>query len=701
MVEAIGVAILSAVGTSAATAGAVVGVSATVAATVTGTLVLGAGSLLLQSITTPDTKQKVSAQQFSSKQSLPPRRRAYGTVMLAGPKIEYRSTGGKFYNGIYHCEGPIGGFLGFFLEDKRANIAPGGLNGVAGIAPWQNAVFLEGHLGYLDQAASPMLLQLQQWDANDRLRGCAYSVMVATAPTEKSFPKVYPSGTWPEHRVLIRGSLVRNIDDAGQTDDPATWQWSDLATLCIVDHLTHPVWGLKVPMDLIDKSSFVAALYVDAQQVANKDGALFPRYYLGGAFDLTDEPADVLQGMLDARDGRLFLTADGKIGLSGGVFDPPEVTLTDPQIISTGQLEIGSGKRAAFNRLKISFVSPFHDYQVIEGDPWEDLNGQALADEILEADFARSWVQNHNQLRRLAKIHTARKNPAYRLTGFVTDRSGLPALYEDTIRLVLTRYGIDAVFTVERSVAAGDGSICTFDLVSIDPAAFAFDAATEEGIAPAIPGVDAAPALPPAPLNLSVIIDRRDVSGGTNAVFLRLIASQPAREDLRLIGRYRRLGDSVWIDMDADSDNRGSVISSVLADGQTYEAQGAVATYGRAAQSDWIAASGSPVTAVSDNSPPSDPQQFSASAPGGGGVTLRWINGASRNYRSTLIYRASGINAPFYTASPAARNYGDPSEVMTGGFGGQAAGDYSYFIQGENASGVGGNIVGPANVTVT
>ena len=74
-----------------------------------------------------------------------------------------------------------------------------------------------------------------------RLRGCAYSLTVSTAPSEKQFPKVFPSGTWPEHRVLIRASLVRNLNDLTQTDDPATWKWSDNAALCIRDHLTHPV----------------------------------------------------------------------------------------------------------------------------------------------------------------------------------------------------------------------------------------------------------------------------------------------------------------------------------------------------------------------------------------------------------------------------------------------------------------------------
>lgn len=699
MVEAIGIAILSAIGTSAAVA-TTVGIAGVSLATIVGTATVLGGSLLLQTLTTPDTKQKVAAQQFSSKQSLPPRRRAYGTVMIAGPKVEYRSLNGKFYNAIYHVEGPIAAFLGYWLEDKRITPRDNSLGGVAATKPWDGSVVLEGHLGAVDQAASPLLRQLPQWSADDRLRGCSYSLTVSTAPKEKDFLKTFPSGTWPEHRVLIQASLVRNLNDPAQSDDPATWKWSDNVSLCVRDHLTHPVWGMKVPYALIDDASFAAMANLCAQPVTNKAGEVFPRYYLGGAFDLTDEPADVLQGMLDACDGRLYLTPEGKVGISGGVYVPPEVTLRDPHIISTGQIEVGSGKRATFNRLKISYVSPYHDYQVIEGDPWEDLDGQARAGEILEADFARQWVQNHSQLRRLAKIHTARKNPQYRITGMVTDRSGLPALFEDQIRLVLTRYGIDAVFTVERAVAAGDGSTCTFDLVSINPAAFTFNAATEEGITPAIPGVDAAPAQPEPPVDLAASIDRRAVSGGTNATFLVLTSDEPDRQDLSLIGRYRPVGATDWIDMAADSDSRGRVISSVLTDGQDYEAQGAIASYGRSSQSDWTATDPAIITAVADTTSTGAPTGFVVTGAAGQASGAFTAPNAA-NFGSAKIYRGTTTN--FAQATAIRTVNGSASQAFDFTDGGRPAGTYTYWVRAFNRSGFGdaSSTAGPITVTVT
>lgn len=702
MAEAIGFAIISAIG-GAGAGGigiAAVGIGGVSIGTIVGTTAILGGSLLVNTLTTPDTKQKVQAQQFSSKQSLPPRRRAYGTVMLAGPKIEYRSLNGKFYNAIYHVEGPISAFLGYWLEDKRILPLDGTLGGPSDTKPWDRSVYLEGHLGETNQAASAFLRELPQWDAEDRLRGCAYSVMRATAPKEKDFPKVFTSGTWPEHRVLIQASRVRNLNDPAQTNDPATWKWSDNAALCIRDHLTHRTWGLKVPYALIDDASFAAAANLDAQPVTNKDGRVFPRYYLGGAFDLTDEPADVLQGMLDARDGRLYLTPEGKIGLSGGVYVAPEVTLTDPRILSTGQLEIGSGKRASFNRLKISYVSPEHDHQVIEGDPWEDLDGQERAGEILEADFARQWVQNHNQLRRLAKIYTARKNPQYRITGLVTDRSGLPALFEDQIRLVLTRYGIDAVFTVERAVAAGDGSTCTFDLVSITPDAFAFDAAAEEGIAPAKPGEEAEQAPPGPPIDLAVSVDRLPVSGDTNATFLVLTSDEPDRADLSLIGRYRAVGTIDWLDMVPDGQGRGRVRSNVLSDGQAYEAQGAVASYGRATQSVWLATTPATITAIADATSTGAPTWLA----GNGGVGQFSYAFTTPNAPNFGYAKAFGNSVNDFASADELHTFnGAAGQAFDRTESGLAPGTYYVWVRAYNRSGFGdaSSTAGPITVTVT
>lgn len=699
MAEVIGIAILGSLGTSAAVATGV-GIAGVSLATIVGTTALLGGTFALSALTTPDTKTKVAAQQFASRQPLPPRRRVYGNTKLSGPYIAFDSTAGSFFTGTYLCEGPIGSILEFWLDDTKANIAPGALSGNSGVLPWLNAVLLEARLGTDDQTANSQLLALPYWTPNHRLAGCAYIAMRATAPAEKNFKKIFPSGTWPTTRAVIAGSRVRNPQDGGQTADPATWQFSDNATLCIRDLITHPRWGMKVPASLIDAGSFLTMASLCSEALTDKYGQTRARYTVGGAYDLTEDPADALQGMLDACDGRLYLTPDGKIGISGGRYVAPDVTLGHEAAVSIGSLEIGSGKRATFNRLKISYVSPFHDWQTVEGDPWEDLDGQAEAGEILEADFSRPWVQWHNQVRRLAKIYTAKQNPQYRITGLVTGRAGLPALYEDVIRLQLPRYGIDAVFTVERAVAAGDGSICTFDLVSLDPAAYEFDMEGDEGTAPPLANAEAEDGAPEPPDDLLAITEARSVSGNISAVFLRLTSDLPTREDLSLIGRYRAVGATDWIDMAPEGDARNSVISSVLADGQEYEAQGSIASYGRSAQSPWTATDPATITAIADATPTGPVTGFVANG-GSGQFSYAFATPNVENFALARAY-ANSIN-DFESADVLHIFNGAAGQAFDRTENAIAPGTYYVWIAAFNRSGFTetGSRVGPIVVTVT
>lgn len=693
MAEAIGFAILSA--TTAAEIGAVVGVSAATVASVTGSAVILAGSLAISALTAPDTRQKVAGQQFSVKQPLPSRRRAWGAIKLSGPFVAWDRAGGAMYTAIYLCEGPIGRFREFWLDDVKTALAAGSLVGVSGVKPWDDFVTIEARLGTASQPVVGLLQALSYWSSDYRLDGCAYVAMRAQSPPQKKFSERFPSGTWPSVRAVIEGARVRDVSDPAQTSDPNTWLWSDRAAPVIRDHITHPKWGMGVPDALIDDASFAAFGALCNETITAKDGTAYPRYYLGGTHDLATDPADTLQGMLDACDGRLYLTPAGRIGITGGRYIAPEVTIRQGDVTKVGQIRQGSGKRAAFNRLKISYVSPPHDFQQVEGDPWDDLAAQDEAGEILEADFARPWVQNHNQLRRLAKIHTARQNPRWRITGLVTNRGGLPALFEDTVQVDLPRYGIVGPFEVQRAVASGDGATCVFDLVSIDPTAWTFDPATEEGTAPPLPNVNVEAPLP-TPQNLVVLVERRTVNGTTSAVFLRLVAAEPARSDLSLIGRYRRVGDTAWIDMAPEGENRASLVSSVLADGESYEAEGAIATYGRARQSDWTPAGGSPIQAIADTTAPAAPTYSSATL-SGATATHAVRQSPSANARSVRLLRALGYGKVLADAAVIdTRNLGPNQELTLSDT--IDLGFYQWWLRAANGSGALSDADGPRSL---
>lgn len=612
MAEAIGLAIFSAAGAGATAAevGVAIGVSTAVAS---GAASLIGGSILIGGLSFASSllqgdPNKVAAQQFSSRQPLPSRTRSYGTVKVAGPFVQYRAVGAFIY-GIYHGEGPWDAFTEFWLDDIRTNLGEGSLGGVVTSTPWRNYVAVESHLGQAGQPVSAILSGTPGWDGAHVLDGCVYSAVKSTLPAQNKFKAYYPKNTWPNLRVVGRACLVRS------PYDPNSFAWSDRSGPCIFDLLTHQTWGLRIPVELMNLPSWQAFSDLCGEGVVAKDGTGLPRYFLGGTYNLTDDPADTLAQMLATCDGELTLEPDGTIGIRGGEAPTPGLTITADMVISM-QIEAGGPMLAAFNRLKCSYVSPVHDYQQVAGQPWDDLTAQQQFVELLEEDFSRPWVRHFNQIRRLAKIAMAKGNPAFKVT-LVTTLAAAAALFEAAVAFDADDYPLfeDHVFLVSRPVANIAAGTCTFDLQSLDPACYSFDAATEEGVAPVLPnggGINnAGPAAPAPPANLTVTAVSRPITGNSdgnyNAVFLRLKATRPAdREDLSLLGRYRASGAADWTNMAADTDDPFSLISNVVANGATYEVEGAVSTYGQTLVSDYLAATGSPITV--SNAAPEFPQ---------------------------------------------------------------------------------------------
>lgn len=696
MAEAIGLAIVSAVATEAAATTVIVG-SLTVAGAVGGaTLLAGGVALNLIGQAIQGDQNKVAAQQFSSRQPLPSRQRSYGTVKLGGPKVQYEVAGGAFIYANYHGEGPIDSYREVWLDDIRTNLPVGTTGGLITVVPWRNYVGTEHYLGQPLQNASPGLLRTVGWDANHHLNGCAYSVVVNTLPAEKKFKAYYPKQTWSEVRVVIRAAKVRNPAVAGQTEDPATWAWTDYSGPCIRDFIMHPVWGMRVPAVLLNDAKWTHFSGLCGSLVASKDGQTYPRYFLSGTYQLTDDPADTLVAMLATCDGTLTLEPDGTIGITGGEFPTPTVTISDPNIISIN-IEKGGSKLFTYNRLKLSYVSPLHDYQQVEGQAWDDLSSQVESGELIEQPLSLPWVQNFNQARRLAKIAMAKGNPKIKITGMVTDLTAAAALFEDSIRLQLSLHQIDETMIITRAVANIEAGTCTFDMQSLDPAAYAFDPATEEGVAPALPDVNSVDSTPAPPNNLVVSIERKAVSGSTTATFLRMTATPTDRQDLSLIGRYRVVGDDTWSTMVADTDDAFSLISGVLIDGTAYEAQGAVSTYGQALVSNYLNADPDPITAVADPVAPDQPSGFVTNG-GAGRVMLAWTNSGSSNYAGTREFR--GTTSDFSKATRFNTVAGGPNQAGEDTDNGLQPGTYYYWLEAVNGSGKASDPIGPMTATV-
>lgn len=589
MIIAAGVTATIEIGTATITVASIISYAVVTSA------VIGA-SVLAQRLSR-DGKEKHNTEQLTVKEAIGPRRRGYGTAKLGGNLAFLQDRTGTLFSAIVHCEGPIDSYREWWLNDKLTAIAAGSLGGQAGVVPWTIWVVAESHLGADDQVASPGLITNfpTLWTANHRLRGLAYTVLACQIPInpERNLKLVFPNGA-PQLRVVARLAKVYDprLAPVHDIDDADTWEWSDNAALCILDFLKSPR-GFGLPANRMNFDSFSAFADLCDETVPLKAGGTEARYRLGGIYELTEEPRDVLRRMLATCDGELVPLPDGTVGIRGGAWVAPTVTIADAQVLAY-EYQVGGDKLVAFNKLKVTYTSPVHDYQQTEGEAWEDEANQTLTGEVRSRDLSLPMVQSHAQARRLAKIVMAKGNPQHRLTNLTAQLPALDLLGERFVHIVLADLGIEADFLITRLVPADDLSTVTMDLVSLDAAAYAWDAATEEGTAPSVPAAYT-PALPPDPENIQIERVELLVEGTLFVSRIRISADPPADgEPWVLVGRIRKLGetDADWVAVDDQDDTDPlaiAILTDVLAVETTYEIQVAFEAPFGGTRGDWSA----------------------------------------------------------------------------------------------------------------
>nr|WP_246686258.1 phage tail protein [Methylobacterium sp. WL8] len=410
--------------------------------------------------------------------------------------------------------------------------------------------------------------------------------------------------------------------------------------------------------------------------------------------------ADVLAKLLATCDGELHQTPDGKIAIRGGLWTAPVITITDPHILSY-EFDNGAGKLAAFNRLKITFTDPYNGYQQTEGDPWDDLAAQALSGEVVSQDLTVGMVTSHSQARRLAKIAMAKANPQNRLT-ITTDLYGLLCIDQRIITLQITELGINGTFLITAFTENGDGATCKIALSSLDASAYAWDPASEEGVAPARPSAQAQPINIPDVTGAAARVVRSTVGGAVTGLAIQVSADPPSNPAYELHGQIREQGqdDTAWQPMLLQAD--GSVTASDRNDGVTYEYQLAFWSAYGGTQGPWTASQF--ITATADTVSTGPATGFVAN----GGVTqsmLAWTAPNAENFGSSQVKRvagSSGAPTPPAGAVTVATRQGSPNQSfdLTDAPG---AGVFTYWIVSLNRSGYfdATSTTPPKTVTVT
>lgn len=473
-------------------------------ATIVGSVILAAGAIglsLLAGALTPQVPQaKPSERQTTIRQAVGPRVRFYGQVKVGGTLwfFDTSSTANPFgrggahlYVGVTLNEGEINAISEVWLNDLKVTLnANGEVTNTEYMGTAGTFVIIRFKMGTASQTVHQQLDDaFAVVGENHRLRGVANLLAVfSETSAPEDVPIIYPQYI-PNVRVVIEASIVKSVRSGIRG-------YSDNAGDVIYDYLTGVdeagfAYGGGFLESQIDLASFQAFANISDQPVDLKAGGTVQRYNIAGGYGLNEQMRSVLPRMLAACDGDLYMTSEGKIAIRGGAWIEPTLTLDDSlgHIIS-GEFRKGQSALAAFNELTTLYTEPTQDYQEAEAQVWIDTSNMALRGAALSSQLDVLMAPNHSQARRLAKIHTYKQNPRW-IGTVITNYYGLNAIGERTLTLKFSPLGINETFMIKGMRILDDLSGVELTISSLSAAAYAWDAATEEGDGPtAAPDTD-------------------------------------------------------------------------------------------------------------------------------------------------------------------------------------------------------------------
>lgn len=657
------------------------GVTGAIGAAAAGALIAIGQAVTWSLASTALMSSKVSRQTVMANisQTDQPRIRAYGQNLLGGVRAFYETKDGGLLQIVVFHHGRVDGLIQFWVDGEPVVVGSDDK-----INRYTQLYFRDGAGDGGDYARVRERFP-NLWTPAHRLTGQATFHTDFGDPADEKFAKFYPKGAQTLVQVAVRGALVPDFDGA-----PI---YSDNAGLCIRDLMLHRD-GWNIPLSRLDEASWRAFVALCAEPVLQLDGGSDDRYRIGGFYSLEDPLKDITGRMLATCDGQIYETADGKVGILGGAWSEPDVTIRAEDILEVDMLD-GFDPMQDYNVLRGSFVSAAHKYQPIEVREIRNETALAMQEErndLLDVDMCPS----SSQIQRLMKIRFAKDHRA--MTGTIkTNLVGMKARFPKgdgihTIRIVAEEFGIDGVFEVTSHAFSVVDGFCVIGIASIDNP-YGWHALLEEKpLPPSADDIKSPPSTDPVPAGAVLTQETVRVAGGIQGVKVVVEVLDPERDGLELraqIGRINQVGGSVanWVDMPA-SQLRAE--SGILDDGAAYAVRIMWRGYG-----DWITVG--QIAVVADPEPPQPPGDFSAMVVGSV-VYLEWVN-ASTNYFRTQIYIGSG---PLFSAAV-------PLATVAGTVGradnyardmGAATGGRFFWVRHLNASGVPSAPEGPVAVTI-
>lgn len=624
----------------------------------------------------------------------PPRVSSYGKGRLyfAYALYETASNGTAVDVGAIH-DGKMNALIGFYLNDDAVTLSGNTVNTGADKRYQNAAISLYWTNGSNPGTAfSAVSALIPDWDPNHRGDGVVMLAQLSKPVKSKKFLETYPNQV-PVPSMVAEWQLCPDPYHADPTDE-AGWTWTENGVRQLMHYMI-----VREGVDYATKIAPTIAYWRAAADVCDqaralKGGGTEPRYRSWLSHKHTDPHGTVKAGLLSTFDGWIAPRSDGALVIYAGEYYDPTVTIGPAEITSYDWNGVGVDDDKAINEIVCSYISAEHDYSSVETDAWRDESDISARGQVLSGNFDPQ-VPSWGQVRALAKIKMARTNSPYSGT-ITTNVAGrnvrgqrfINLLIEDAGRVFFD--GPAEITALTRNLMTGG---VTFTWVAVNPAMYAWNAATEEGDPAAV-----GDRIAPTPLATPTITTATaELGDGGSTARIRITVDGFDRDDITWFARWRITSDTTWNEQeysDIDPGPSAVLLTSLVALDVAIDVQVAYSV-GDGRVSPWSALES--VSTSTAGLAPSPPTGVS-----GTGGTLEadtnWTNPASTNLAYSRVYRNSAnsysgstlVSGDLASAPGAAQSFRDEP----------AAGGWYYFVRGFNAAGTGSSPVGTGLVTV-
>ena len=231
-------------------------------------------------------------------------------------------------------------------------------------------------------------------------------------------------------------------------------QYSENAALVILDYFRN---YLDVEDSEIYWDNIKSQANICGEAVTTPEGELEQRYRLNGAFSLSETPTAVLDSMLLCCAATPVFVG-GRFGIQvGAYYGPPQLTITESQIIDTVQITSETELKEATNAVYGTFIDPEQQYAQTDFTPiimksWIDEDGYEIKE-----DLDLRFVNSPYQAARVANIYLRQKRCG-RAVNLTMNMSGLGYIRGSNVYLTLPSLGIEnAEFRVKENTFSIDG----------------------------------------------------------------------------------------------------------------------------------------------------------------------------------------------------------------------------------------------------